>query len=161
MLEPGLVASEKLNTTAMSRRLEIGGLRQFVPGFALVAWTFFVWGGRVRNIVTDDGGVEEAGLWRLVLIASFLLLALVTSVCFAWLFFASIERLEKARSWYGRSSLVLAGFGIAVWLVRGIDITFGDHSVAFKAVHAVLALVTIGLGLWVIRAEMGRTRLNA
>ena len=43
--------------------------------------------------------------------------------------------------------------GILWWLVRGVGTLAADFSVGFKIVHTVLALVTIGLGLLVLRAS--------
>ena len=47
--------------------------------------------------------------------------------------------------------------GIGWWTIRGIQTLVGDFSVAFKAVHTVLALVTIVLGLLILRQGVDQT----
>jgi hypothetical protein len=102
---------------------------------ALVAWTFFVWTTRIVNIWRDDAldGGEKLGRTGLAL--SFTLLAVVVVVTL-W------RRAERA-------SLVavgaLAGWSVIVWVVRDARILVADHSIGFKAVHTVLAVVSIGL----------------
>lgn len=99
-----------------------------------------MWVGRLRNIAADDT-LDGWGLaWRTVLAATFVGLALALT-------YALLRRSSATRY----AALALAGFGIAVWAVRGIDIVLGDHSVGFIAVHMVLALVTIVLGVIVGR----------
>lgn len=53
------------------------------------------------------------------------------------------------------TATTLAVVGIGVWTVRGLDIALGDHSAAFIAVHVVLAVVTITLGIAVLRSPLG------
>ena len=48
-------------------------------------------------------------------------------------------------------ALVLALYGIVVWLLRGTDILLDDYDLGFKVVHTILAVVTIGLGVVVVR----------
>ena len=106
----------------------------------LSGWTLFVWVGRLRNIAADETLSGWALAWRAGLSATFVGLALA-------LLFAVFVRPSATRP----AALVLATVGIAVWAVRGIDIALGDHSAAFIAVHTVLAIVTIGLGVIVLR----------
>ncbi|HEV3226680.1 MAG TPA: hypothetical protein VGZ52_07590 [Acidimicrobiales bacterium] len=87
------------------------------PLFALVGWTAFVWLGRVRN-----GG-------SLLLAASFLVLAALA--------------LWRRGHWI----TALAGWTVAVWVVRTPMILADHQSGAFKAVHTVLAVVSIGLAI--------------
>ena len=45
--------------------------------------------------------------------------------------------------------LALAGWTVAVWVVRMVDIAFlSDHEVAFVLVHAALAAVSVALAAW-------------
>jgi hypothetical protein len=104
---------------------------------ALVAWTFFVWTTRTANIWRDsalDGG-EKLGRTGLAL--SFTLLAIAVVVT-SW---------RRAR----QASLValgaLAGWSVAVWVVRDVRILLADHDAAFKVVHTVLAVVSIVLAV--------------
>ncbi|MEY2423824.1 MAG: hypothetical protein QOI95_3891 [Acidimicrobiaceae bacterium] len=87
------------------------------PLIALVAWTVFVWAGRIGN-----GG-------SVLLAVSFLALAAVA----AW------RR--------GRWITALAGWTIAVWAVRTPFILVHDHPGGFKVVHTVLAAVSIALAI--------------
>jgi hypothetical protein len=84
---------------------------------AFIAWTVFVWAGRIRN-----GG-------SVVLAASFLVLAAIA----VW------RR--------GRWISVLAVWTIGLWAVRTPQILLDDQSGAFKVVHTVLAAVSIALAV--------------
>ncbi|MEY2453076.1 MAG: hypothetical protein QOD92_2650 [Acidimicrobiaceae bacterium] len=88
---------------------------------AFLAWTAFVWAGRIRN-----GG-------SVLLAVSFLALAAVA----LW------QR--------GRWITALVVWTIAVWAIRTPQILVADHPVAFKIVHTVLALVSIALAALVQR----------
>lgn len=115
---------------------------------ALVAWTLFVWVGRVRNIIIDDDLDGISQLWRLALALSFitiavgLMAALVPFVCWG-----------RARS-YGlarRAAAGLAWFGIIVWPIRAMTILVDSYDPGFKIVHTILAVVSVGLGAMVLR----------
>ncbi len=108
-------------------------------GWLLVGWTTFVWGSRVRNLLSDDGLTGFSFGWRLGAAVAFLGAAALGAFV-----------LLRPRS-FGRR--VLAGWsvaGIGWWSIRGVGTLFGDFTVAFKAVHTVLALVTIGLGTLIL-----------
>lgn len=87
------------------------------PVYALVAWTVFVWAGRIRN-----GG-------SVLLAASFLVLAAVA----LW-----------RRGWWVTA---LAAYTVAVWAIRTPVILLHDHPAGFKVVHTVLAVVSIALAI--------------
>jgi hypothetical protein len=91
------------------------------PFVALIAWTVFVWIGRIRN-----GGA-------FVLAAAFLLLAALA----AW------RR--------GRWTTALVAVTIGFWLIRAPMILAADHPGGFKVVHTVLAVVSIALAVSVQR----------
>ncbi|HEY2813531.1 MAG TPA: hypothetical protein VGJ03_08725 [Acidimicrobiales bacterium] len=93
----------------------------------LVAWTVFVWAGRIRN----GGSVLLAG--------SFLVLAVLV--------FASLWK----PTWRPYTITALVVWTIGVWAVRTPMILVHDHPAGFKAVHAVLAVVSIGLAIWAER----------
>ena len=88
-----------------------------LPLVAFLAWTVFVWAGRIRN-----GGA-------LLLAVSFLALAAIA----VW------RR--------GRWITALAAWTVAVWAVRTPFILVHDHPAGFKVVHTVLALVSIALAV--------------
>jgi hypothetical protein len=87
------------------------------PLIAFLAWTVFVWAGRIRN-----GG-------SVLLAASFLALAAMT----VW------QR--------GRWITALVLWTIVVWIVRAPQILLDDQSGGFKVVHTVLAAVSIALAV--------------
>jgi hypothetical protein len=93
------------------------------PLIAFVAWTVFVWAGRIRN-----GG-------SVLLAATFLVLAALVLV---------VWREHKRRA---GAVTALTLWTIGVWAVRTPYILVHDHSVGFKAVHTVLAAVSIGLAV--------------
>lgn len=112
----------------------------------LVVWSLLVWGTRIDNILADESLDGAGQAWRVALALSFVVLAVAT-----------------AGRWWRRTgprgrpvvALVLAWWTIVVWIVRGIGIAFGDHDAAFIAVHLILAVVSIGLGVVVVRSLSG------
>ena len=102
----------------------LGAVRAAV---VLVAWTVFVWAGRIRN-----GG-------SVLLAASFLVLAALVLV--------SLRR----RAWRPYTVGALVVWTIAVWAIRTPMILVHDHPAGFKVVHTVLAVVSIGLAVWAER----------
>ena len=46
----------------------------------------------------------------------------------------------------------LAVWTTAVWIVRSLTILAGDRATGFKVVHGVLAVVSIALAVWAVRA---------
>lgn len=90
-------------------------MRRSWPLIAFLAWTVFVWAGRIRN-----GGA-------VLLALSFLALAAI-----------AIWR-------RGRWVTALAVWTVAVWAVRTPFILVHDHPAGFKVVHSVLAVVSIAL----------------
>lgn len=97
------------------------------PEWAFVGWTVFVWAGRIRN-----GG-------SLLLAASFLVLAGLA--------------LWRRRLWV----TLLAAWTVGVWAVRTPYILVHDHPADFKAVHVVLAVVSIALAV-VAQRDVQRER---
>jgi len=130
----------------------VGPVRPSWWRVAFLAWTGFVWIGRVRNALGDDT-LDGADRWGPLLLAcSFLLPAAVLAVWTVadWRSGATAGR----RSASSRLLLVLVAWTTVVWVVRAADIALGgDHEVAFVAVHVVLAAVSIGLGLLALRSD--------
>jgi hypothetical protein len=118
---------------------------------ALVVWTFFVWTTRIANIWRDEAldGSEKLGRTGLALSFTLLAIAVVVTI---------VRRASQA-------SLVavgaLAGWSVAVWVVRDGRILFADHDVAFKAVHTVLAVVSIVLAWFAWREARRASTLAA
>ncbi len=96
------------------------------PLYAFVAWTVFVWAGRIRN----GGSVLLAG--------TFLVLAAIA--------------LWRRRHWV----TALAAWTVVVWAVRTPVILVHDHPVGFKVVHTVLAVVSIALAVTAAREATAR-----
>lgn len=115
--------------------------------WALAAWTLFVWVNRVRNIAVDDELVGSDRIIRFVLSGGFVVLgaAVIVGLILA-------RSLPELPSWTKTAGLVLAFYGIATWLFRGVDIAVGDHSLGFIIVHLVLGVITIGLSLLALRS---------
>ena len=102
---------------------------------ALAVLTLLVWGVRIRNAAGELGST--------LLAVTFVALAVAVL-------------LTKA----GRSAtLALAGWTIAVWVVRILDIAlFSDHEAAFVVVHAVLAVVSVSLAVAAARPLLADRR---
>ncbi len=124
--------------------------RWAVPaGRILAAWNLFVWGGRIRNLLAEPGGLAEANRWSLVGSMTFCLLAVVVLGLAFGLRRGRWSR-EGVRHRERVVAVVMAALGVVVWTYRGVAIAGAGYSVGFVAVHTVLALITIGLGLIVL-----------
>ena len=103
------------------------------PVVVLACWTLLVWGGRIRNAVSGDDGAGA-----MVLAATFVALAVVT---------LAVRGRDR------RPALALAGWTVAVWVVRAVDIALlSDHDTAFVVVHVALAVVSVTLAVLAGRA---------
>ncbi len=120
--------------------------RNLVPlGVALSSWTLFAWTNRVRNVLDDESLVGWSRQWRLGVAVGFCVVALIGLGLLAW------ERRRAVSPLTKRFFALFALLGIGWWGVRGVSTLFGEFSIGFKIVHSVLALVTIGLGVLVLR----------
>ncbi len=145
------------------RAMPAAGVGQTASGFGRVAlglsaWTLFVWLNRATNVLDDRvsvGGELEGWsfAWRLG-VAILFCSAAVIGACLvvASKRAAGGERDDSLANASTRFFMAFAVVGGVWWLIRGVGTLFADFSVGFKIVHTVLALVTIGLGLLVLRA---------
>ncbi len=125
----------------MADRRPLTGRGLLVPA-ALVAWTLFVWGGRLRNLAQEPGPIGETSRWSLVGSIAFCLLAALVVVA------PTVERSRAGRRGLVRPAVgALGALTIVVWVIRGLDIALGDHSLGFIVVHLILAVVSIGLAV--------------
>jgi hypothetical protein len=109
-------------------------LRRHRAALALVVWTFFVWTTRIGNIWRDADLDTSGKIGRTALALSFTVLAI-----------AVVVALFRRAGWTQRAVHALASWTTLVWAVQGIGILIRDHDIGFKAVHTVLAVVSIGL----------------
>lgn len=112
----------------------------------LSAWNLFVWGGRIRNILADPSVVPT---WSILASLGFTAAALAV-LGFWGLRWRKGEATEGAGRWI---ALAAAAAGIALWTFRAIVIALADYSPAFVAVHTVLAVVSVILGVMVLRSS--------
>ena len=91
--------------------------------WALPIWTLLIWTTRIRNILGNDGHSRVELLVPLAL----------TVLGIA----ALLDRRRGVRA--------LAVATVGIWAVRLPLVLVHDHAAAFKVVHAVLAVVSIGL----------------
>ncbi len=121
-----------------------------VPVGALLAWTTFVWVGRIRNAVSDPelSGSDRVG--PLLLSASFLVLAVVVG---ALLYRDHIAGTASSAGALRLGVRTFAAVTVAFWLVRAIQIAVRHpDDVPFVVVHVVLAAVSISLAIWAVVA---------
>jgi hypothetical protein len=114
-------------------------LRPF-PVAGLLAWTLFVWVSRVGLAWSDDSlttGEKVLGTLPPVL---FVLLALATGAVL-------LTREGVRPALFGRLATGFAGFTAVYWAIRLPFILVNDHPGAFKVVHTVLAIVSVGLAV--------------
>jgi hypothetical protein len=126
-------------------------MRRHLAATALIAWTFLVWTTRIANI-WRDADLDTGERWgRTLLALSFTVLAIAAGVAL-W------RRLLQATV---VAVGALAAWTIAVWVVRGVGILVGDHDLGFKAVHTILAMVSIALAVLAWRETRRETRREA
>ena len=111
--------------------------------WAFAAWTVFVWGTRIRNILSDD-----AGAIALVVAVGLTVLGVLTAVD------AATRRVRWAVP-------MAASATVAVWLVRMPQVLLHDHGIAFKVVHLVLAVVSVCLAVAAWRSVATREPVAA
>jgi hypothetical protein len=111
---------------------------------ALGVWTAFVWLTRIRNALGDDGMTSRART-----------IALLTAVAFLAGAAALVWAHRVGRPWVRRATAAFGVVTILYWLIRMATILVRDHSAGFKVVHAVLAVVFVGLAGWAVRAAGG------
>lgn len=103
---------------------------------AFVAFTVVVWGQRIVNIAGGaDGSVVDV-----VRAVAFVAMAVVVAV--AAVRSATPERVVE------RIVRAAAAITAVSWFVQMALMIGADYGVGFLAVHTVLALVSVGLGVW-------------
>ncbi|MEZ5228344.1 MAG: hypothetical protein R2710_17225 [Acidimicrobiales bacterium] len=124
--------------------------RFYVPGLALGGWTVLLWFTRVRNVLADTALEGWSRTWQLGISVIFVVVAVVL------IGLSLVKGNPAVRTMAIRVSLGLAAFGSVWWAIRGVNTMFNDHSVAFKLVHAVLAIGTIAISAWVLNGQRRR-----
>lgn len=119
-----------------------------MPVVALTAWTLFVWVGRLRNIAAADDLAGWALAGRLVTALVFTIAGAGMAATLAWYATTRHPFSLPMVTWL---AFPLAVAGSIFWAIRGTTIALRDYDAAFIAVHTLLAAVTIGLSIWVIR----------
>jgi len=124
--------------------------RSWIAVGVLVAFTLFVWLGRVRNALVDPALERSDRVGPLLLAMSFVVPALVLLV--GWV--TALRRSSPLARWAAGVLGALAVWTVGVWVLRIVDIAFaGDHSVGFVVVHGVLAAVSSGCAVWAVAAQ--------
>ena len=118
----------------------------------LSLWTLLVWTTRIRNIWTDESLTTAGQLWRTLLAGVFTAFAVATIT--AWI--RTRRTGAVAPAWAPPLVRAFALWTVGVWVVRGTQIAFGDHSAAFIAVHTLLAILSIALAAWAWTAASDR-----
>ena len=114
--------------------------RRVPATIALAVWSLLVWTTRIRNIWTDEE-LNTGEQWtRTALALSFTVLALAVG-----------HAVYHRTTWRPTAVRALAGWTIAVWVVRSVGIATADHDGAFIAVHLVLAVISITLAVLALR----------
>lgn len=134
--------------------------RRTVTAVALfVAWTLFVWLGRVRNAVSDTALSVDERRGPLLLASLFVIAASALAV----LCVVRVRRPHDRRS----AGALAATLGVAaavttvVWVLRAGDIALGgDHDAGFVLVHVALAVVSIGLAAWAWASDRSDRRVT-
>jgi len=125
-----------------------------LPVLIFVVWTLYVWLNRISNAMGNTSLSSSGKAFSVVLSLSVVTLALAAGV---------VAVRGWTRGWSRSEVLVLkvaAGWAGGLWLVLvpkilvdGRPTGFDGNLTAFKAVHVVLGLISIGLALWVWRVS--------
>jgi hypothetical protein len=118
--------------------------RTWRPVLALAGWTGFVWLVRIKNALGDDA-MSSGGRAA----------ALITSLVFLTLAGAVVWAHHTVQPWARRAASGFAVLSGVYWVVRMLTILGRDHSAGFTVVHGVLAAVSVGLAVVVVRAAGG------
>ena len=118
------------------------------PLILLAGWTLFVWVGRIRNILADESLTGAAFAIRMGTAVVFTAAGAVLAVALAWYIRTRHPFALPLITWIG---VGLSVVGALFWAVRGTTIAFGDYDLGFKVVHSVLAVVTIAIGILVVK----------
>ena len=118
----------------------MGGASRRRVLWALPIWTLLIWTTRLRNVLGDDPALSD----------------LLVPIALTGL---GVLTLVDRRRWLRP----LAAATVAVWVVRLPFVLVHDHSGAFKIVHTMLAVVSVGLALaawraWARRPVVSRPR---
>ncbi|MDP8987042.1 MAG: hypothetical protein M3N11_01650 [Actinomycetota bacterium] len=99
--------------------------------YAFAAWTVFVWGTRISNVVDDP----DSSTFDLVLAVALTSLGVVVALT-AW---------RRRPAWPVPTLVVVT---VAAWALRTPPLLLDpEHGAAFKTVHAGLALVSVALAV--------------
>ncbi|MFN8051953.1 MAG: hypothetical protein U0Q22_10975 [Acidimicrobiales bacterium] len=103
------------------------------------AWTLLVWGQRIVNILTKNGG-DGLDLARAIAFVA-------VGVALAYVVFRPVGPIATRR-------VVLGGAAVTtlLWLIQMVAIPLRDHPAGFIAVHLVLGAISIGLAAWAARS---------
>ncbi len=118
--------------------------RPRTASLVLAGWTGFVWVTRLANVLGDDDLDTAGQIGGVALALSFVVLAAAV----AW---AALTR----RDVLFRAVAALTVWTVAVWAVRVVGITDGDHSIGFVVVHLLLAAVSLALCVVALRELVG------
>jgi hypothetical protein len=117
-------------------------LRTRWPVVLFVPWTLYVWVTRIVNALGDDGADKT---FAVALSLSVLVPAVAVGVVLVQARHRRLTGIE------GRLWQAAAGWTGLVWLARGVEISLSDHTAAFKVVHVVIGIVSIGLAVATVR----------
>ena len=109
-----------------------------VVAWALALWTLLVWGTRISNILSDDGGTG----------------ALAVAVGLTALGVAALAALVGVRLPWAVPALAIAT--LVVWAVRVPLLLGNGHGAAFVVVHVVLAGGSSALAVGALRTSPRR-----
>lgn len=116
-----------------------------------MGWTLVVWVSRIRNVFGDEDLDAFDRTWRTGVAVVFIVFALATAI--------ALWRHRKGAFSAGAARLLatFVAWTVAFWVVRGTGILLdGNHDAGFKAIHTVLAVVSIGLAALALRGGVRR-----
>lgn len=109
---------------------------------AAAVWTFIAWGNRI-GLLTGD---ERSEPWTWIRVGGSLLFGAILLVVALMLW-----RGGEPAGWMRAVFVSFLVLMLAIWTRSAISVLGGDESIGFKVVHVVLALISVGFGVVLVR----------
>jgi|GEM_PF-4220552 len=114
------------------------------PVGAIVLWTVLIWTNRLWNILKPQEN-SEISLFSVFVAVGFIFGAIILALT-TYLWSQAIIN-GKLLNLVTYTFAILSSFR---WVTKTFEVLNAEHSGAFKAIHAVLAVITCALCVWVL-----------
>lgn len=123
---------------------------------AFAAWTVFVWGVRIVNVLGDGDAATGARVANLAKAGVFVAAGLALAVALA----VARRRPSTVDGPLRQAVRGLAVLTVVVWAIDATDVVTGGHGAAFVAVHLAVAAVSVAIAVAAVGAQSHLRRRN-